>query len=281
MYQVTEYATSADCIFASEHSIRIHSIYKNTVNFSLDNLLFSFQNENSVKTPISLILSKHKVEELDFYIGEKLYVKDKKIQNDRIAIGFENAKAWDSVLPIADSDRKKLYLQKMIVEEAIEEGKKKVLGALERAQYDVLMRSIHKIHISFERKEYLKIAQISSDLIGLGVGLTPSGDDFNVGFLSVLYNNQNNLVVAEILKGLKVEIDKKKKETNDISAAFLRYACEGKFSDVLHDFYHAGGVKEKQLAVQRILKLGHSSGEDILIGINVALGLFVHCNDRR
>jgi len=277
MYHITEYAKNADCIFVSGRNIKIHSIYKNTVNFITNNLIFSFQNENSIKTPVSFILFKHGVEELGFYVGEELYIRDKIFYNERIMISAANARLWEPGVHKTSRGFEELLLQKEIAWEVIKKGEKPRLNPLEKAQYDALIKHIDKIRLAFERNEFIKMAQISSDLIGLGTGLTPSGDDFNVGFLSALYHNLNVPVASEILQCYKAELLKKLKETNDISATFLKYACEGKFSEVIHGFYDEGGRKIKQIAAQSILKLGHSSGRDLLIGIYVALELLVNC----
>ena len=68
-------------------------------------------------------------------------------------------------------------------------------------------------------------------LIGLGIGLTPSGDDFLCGFLAGLRLSDGSSV---FLPFLEQHILHTLDRTNEISAAFLRCAVLGQFSAPVH-----------------------------------------------
>ena len=66
-------------------------------------------------------------------------------------------------------------------------------------------------------------------LIGLGPGLTPSGDDFLCGVMATLHYLGGSAVARRLAEGVLAAAA----ETNLISAAYLRCAAEGETSEVL------------------------------------------------
>lgn len=107
-----------------------------------------------------------------------------------------------------------------------------------------------------------------TDLIGLGIGLTPSGDDFLCGVLAglILLGRRD----TEDFKHLSAEIARNLTKTNAISAAFLRCAMDGQFSEALVTL---GSVPFSQ-SRQMFHAIGHSSGADTLCGLYFAFGKF-------
>lgn len=104
-----------------------------------------------------------------------------------------------------------------------------------------------------------------SELIGLGQGLTPAGDDFLLGILAALdlYGAATERVA--LCAALKPE------KTNRISAAFLRAAADGVYGEYLLRLLQAlaDSATQTELAdcAVRVLQTGHTSGSDTLSGI--------------
>jgi hypothetical protein len=100
-------------------------------------------------------------------------------------------------------------------------------------------------------------------LIGLGPGLTPSGDDFLGGALIAL-RAFGQPAVAEILASwLRPLLDR----THPVSAAHLAAACEGVGSEALHACIHAmASSEDPRAAIDRVAAIGHTSGWDALAG---------------
>ena len=107
-----------------------------------------------------------------------------------------------------------------------------------------------------------------TNLTGLGIGLTPSGDDFLCGVLAglILLGKQE----TDDFQNLSTEITRNLTRTNAISAAFLRCATEGQFSEAL---VNLGSVPFSQ-SQQMFHAIGHSSGADTLCGLYFAFGKF-------
>lgn len=102
--------------------------------------------------------------------------------------------------------------------------------------------------------------------LGRGRGLTPSGDDFLVGTMAILYSMDR--YEHPILAIRNLIIENKGVYTNDISEQFLLLATEGKFSRniiELIQMLNSGEIKINR--VRDLLKYGGTSGTDIMLGI--------------
>jgi hypothetical protein len=108
-----------------------------------------------------------------------------------------------------------------------------------------------------------------SALVGLGPGLTPSGDDFICGVLAALHFLRRDHV-ARRLAGAVVPVAST--NTNLISAAYLRAAAQGEISqlliDVLTSLCAGGEAVDRRL--DGVQALGHTSGWDCLAGVVAA-----------
>lgn len=105
-----------------------------------------------------------------------------------------------------------------------------------------------------------------SPLIGLGPGLTPSGDDFLCGAMATLYHLGERALACQ----LAAEVLPRAEQSGIISRSFLHSAAEGQLSDVFFDVLQnllAGGNHELPAALSRIHVIGHTSGWDTLAGI--------------
>ena len=118
-------------------------------------------------------------------------------------------------------------------------------------------------------------------LIGLGPGLTPSGDDMLMGFMSSL------LLVTEVLDGdiacirelNQVIISTVDGRTSLLSRKSLEYAALGEIPELTHNLIAAiaaGTEEQVEKAAFPLLTVGHCSGTDMLLGI--LLGFHVALN---
>jgi hypothetical protein len=101
-----------------------------------------------------------------------------------------------------------------------------------------------------------------SDLIGLGPGLTPSGDDFLTGALAALAAvGQTNMRAA---LGRAVVADAGR--TSPVSASLLRAAAAGPVGENLHTMVAAIIAGDADGAIGAATRIGHTSGWDALAG---------------
>ena len=110
-----------------------------------------------------------------------------------------------------------------------------------------------------------------AQLVGLGPGLTPSGDDF-LGGMMIALAASGRRGAARRLAG--TALPRARTATNRISRAHLAAAARGQGAAALHDALAAlAGEDEGELdaALEAVCALGHCSGWDALAGAVAAL----------
>ncbi len=108
-------------------------------------------------------------------------------------------------------------------------------------------------------------------LVGLGPGLTPSGDDFLGGMMIALHA----LNQTSVLSGLSSLVrHAAQRRTNLISQAHLAAAAGGQGAAALHavlDDVLAGNARDMALHLDGVARIGHMSGWDALAGAATVL----------
>ncbi len=111
----------------------------------------------------------------------------------------------------------------------------------------------------------------AKQLAGLGLGLTPSGDDFLIGALHAAWIIHPREVVSGLAQGMA---ESAAPLTTSLSAAWLRSAGRGAAGELWHQFFDAlisGDEIEIQKRMKDILAVGETSGADALAGF---IGVF-------
>ncbi len=109
-------------------------------------------------------------------------------------------------------------------------------------------------------------------LIGLGPGLTPSGDDFLGGLLIALHVLGAHDAARSLWTAIRADA---RAATNPISFAFLSAAAKGRGGASLHTTIAAIMTGDDPTAgLARLMRLGHSSGWDALVGVATVLEAF-------
>jgi len=108
-------------------------------------------------------------------------------------------------------------------------------------------------------------------LLGLGPGLTPSGDDFLGGVMLALVA----LGYRSLARPIEVHVLASARDrTNAISAAHLRCAARGEGSAAIHGLLAAlCGQSMRSMSIwgRAVDQIGHSSGWDMVAGIEMTL----------
>ncbi|MBD3217837.1 MAG: DUF2877 domain-containing protein [candidate division Zixibacteria bacterium] len=115
-------------------------------------------------------------------------------------------------------------------------------------------------------------------LIGKGPGLTPSGDDFLIGWLFGFYG-----LTGTLFPGINLEMMRKRclryvaGNTTILSESLIEYAFHGCFSELLHNAMESLTEWESDeipAAVSKMLDWGGSSGVDTLTGLITAFNTY-------
>ena len=106
----------------------------------------------------------------------------------------------------------------------------------------------------------------AKQLAGLGIGLTPAGDDFILGAVLATWII-HPLEVAEVI--VKEITNTAAPLTTSLSAAYLKSAGKGEAGILWHNFFDAlssGDSSAVEIQITKLLSIGETSGADALAG---------------
>jgi len=130
-----------------------------------------------------------------------------------------------------------------------------------------------------QRYELTSSVSPARALIGLGAGLTPSGDDLLVGYLAGLWCSVSGMSErAQFVSSLGKTIIQLSQQTTDISRTYLFHAAQGQVSSRLADLAEAichGENSDHLVAItESAMQAGHTSGMDTVSGLLIGLAVF-------
>jgi Protein of unknown function (DUF2877) len=114
-------------------------------------------------------------------------------------------------------------------------------------------------------------------LVGLGPGLTPSGDDFLLGALALLdalAERKAHAALSDAVARLSPA------STSPLSLCFLRAGASGHVGEHLHGIVSAVVSGHIEAAIALAPRIGHSSGWDMLAGVASALRVVATAGER-
>ena len=142
-------------------------------------------------------------------------------------------------------------------------------SSVDRAVAARLSHTLPLLARATEQRDVTAVAAAAARLVGLGPGLTPSGDDFIVGYLAALWSragHENG--IDAMLHSLADSLAPLFLRTNAISRQMLSDAAQGRFAERLIDVTGAvAGTGDVVDATANALASGHSSGADTLCGL--------------
>lgn len=283
IYKIKTISSLAYKILKSCANGQVHSVYRKTINLQFSGQLVSIQTAASPISPLSLIteLDEYAMEHLSISKEHPVISYNRKIviqtSHQNVIFDFEDSSIFDSELHASSASYKQLL--KPALECSASNGFLPIFfpQAIERNpsysdQFLVNMAAQNRISActsAFHHSDYEKAASELIHLIGLGIGLTPSGDDFLCGILAglTLSNNLDHPFTLEFKNQLMNHLE----NTNDISRAFLNCALQSHFSEAVKKIPSAASPSELLTPFEAI---GHSSGIDTLCGIYYISTLF-------
>ncbi len=257
----------------------VHSIYRKTINLSFDGQLLALQACGSPLSPISLIteLDAEYMECLPITVGDPATVKNGVLSlNDRCIFSWNTARVHNLTLSERISKAQLPYLMSCL---------RDALSLRDAGSFDLLFtnptraddllvlnaagKRLLEAKLYLQNHQWNEAADMLCRLVGLGLGLTPAGDDFLCGVLAGLIFC--GLDSHPFYQALSFQVQEHLTNTNDISATFLRCALQGQFSLAVKRLPSLTSASEIFSVFREI---GHSSGTDTLCGIYYVLSIF-------
>ena len=268
-------------LFQNGADAHIHSAYKSTVNLQTDSGLFTLQAADVPPTPMVVILDCTEAQLSRLVADTKtvLFRKEGLVLGGE-TVGFApTCSIYRGTLRRATTRQPSTascsnHIREVLEYSAPQESIYAVLS--DRPREDELSRRTARetLDILKQTRQLFKwggaaAAKRLCDLVGLGLGLTPAGDDFLVGVLAAcdLVSHTSH----EFYKALVREIGAGQNKTNAVSARYLTFACAGSYADPLRAAVQGmldnAPSGELRGALVRAAKTGHSSGSDALSGV--------------
>lgn len=269
---------------------KIHSIFDKVVNIlSEENILYTISNNTTDNAPYTLKVDYDESFNDITNQNEKVLKNDNQILIGKTVIDLSTVNIWNmkdnKIIKFShDIVKKNIKFFNMLIETMGKDGGCKYYYLKHFLNKDykasLIERELAKRIEHFYKN--LNEDKISKEditrLIGLGMGLTPSGDDFLTGFLATINLFESN---EHLFNQIKNYISLPLKSTTDISSAMIKAALEGKYREYVNQFIYSflEDDKEKFLkAFKNLLKIGSSSGTDMSVGI--VLGFLYTINNK-
>lgn len=280
MYYTISHTTNyAYTILGQSVSGTIHSVYKKTINLVLNGQLLSLQAANSPVSPLSLIteLDALEFESLDASPGQSFTISNSQILFSSCCFSFSHAQTSHTKLTTALSAKHISSLRDTLADtlrtsDAV--GFQPLFTASSDLSSSPVLSAAKKQLLACDQHYSYDAYNLASEslvaLLGLGIGLTPSGDDFLCGVLAGL---QLLGMYRHPFSGfLRTEIKAHLEDTNDISAAFLTCALQNQYSTAINMLINSPSVHQ---ITTTFADIGHSSGIDTLCGVLYAFQLCI------
>lgn len=259
---------------------KIHSVFDKVINIvSKDDILYTISNKNTDNAPYTLKVdydgsfkdivnedvdvfkNKDKIIigniEIDLYSINIWSMKNDKITTFSETILKKNIRFFNMLIDSIGKDGGcKYYYSKNFLNIEYNNG-----SLIEKE----LSKRIETFYINLNKNKLRK--EDITKLIGLGMGLTPSGDDFLTGFLGTISIFECN---KSLFNKIKNFISIPLTSTTDVSSAMIKAAVEGKYREYLNEFIYSFLEEDENKflkSFKNLLTIGSSSGTDMSIGV--------------
>lgn len=274
---------------------RVHSVFERACNLLLDGgPMLALLYPELPRTPWGLHLAENATGELTqrmsgmFTPGDpfQLCAESAEIEfsNCRVRVQFEKARVWDASLKAHSKPQPFTPSPKAVhvLEERLHWTKRKILhknfSRLDTIVTRRLQEGAAQLRMALQprnevEKQDTALQQAAFNLMGLGPGLTPAGDDMLVGALAALtLSAPANKAATSLLASLRHWVSSQAiQRTSPVAAVFMLHACAGLFAENLLNTLEAlrtpEAVSGLQDAAEHLLAFGASSGADTLTGI--------------
>jgi|GEM_PF-6692471 len=142
--------------------------------------------------------------------------------------------------------------------------------ALDAALLTVGAEGLANLNTWFDLNGDYHIDAAAKCLVGLGPGLTPSGDDVLAGVMFCLHTFGQLGLLSSMRR---IVLNLAEQRTNHISRAYLQASSRGFVSSMLHGVMNAicADAPDLELRIKALTSVGQSSGFDALLGMLLAI----------
>lgn len=286
------YGLTADTHFLKllhqpQFSGKIEQVFNKAINFSIGHVLYTLLNAQLDNAPNSCRIISKDFSLLTLKTGDPIVFSNNELTiGENYLISFSLCKEWQQPNIIFNDKNLRnknylFYISKQIntLDLILSENKSSLFNYQgENMFYRSISEQLIQLRLTLikllKNKYQQPLAKVICQFIGLGIGLTPSGDDYLVGLMAGGLRKGNPIFSAydEFYQGIM----QSKKQTTPISAITLEKALSQEYRENMQQLIQSlVDAKETHIYQQflEILNIGSSSGSDMLFGLRDALYL--------
>ncbi|WP_272690353.1 DUF2877 domain-containing protein [Providencia sp. PROV152] len=265
----------------------IEQVFRKAINISINHSLFTLLSAELDNAPNSCRLLNSDLSQLNIKEGENVYLSDKKIYfGDHYFLSFSLCHQWQpnniSFIPEKINSDDYFTFLNFNINEIDKLLNKSGHALLSYHGCNLFYSSLaNKLNLlrnelidSLKKAEHQNLPVIIQQFVGLGIGLTPSGDDYLVGLMAFLLLKHHP--AQHLHPFFEQGIRRAKDATTKISAITLEKALNREYRENLLQLIQMLVTADERNIYpqyQKILDIGSSSGSDMLFGIRDALYL--------
>jgi hypothetical protein len=270
----------------SKTPLIVHSVFERTVNILIEGELFTLASNQIDNAPATLVIDLPNFNECAIDANTRGFISPGKVEiTGKLSIDISLVPTWECQLINYPVDTAFLIRNCSIaIHEIRSKGNAKWLlekesstTAFDKEMARMLKERTTKLLKGFQTEDTDQTIQYAKQLIGLGQGLTPSGDDFLVGLLLAFSMNKQDEFCQK--KWSQVVVKEAENNTNIISCSALKYAAVGQTRETIGLFIKTLATEENEEQVKKdlttIMKIGSSSGTEMAWGILSGLTLLL------
>jgi len=278
----------------------VHSVFERTFNILIGGELVGVARSGVARSPINVITdisAANSMSALGLRKDARVQISgDQVLVGDVLEISLKDAKIWQPKThaegcPDPELVRRNLELAERL---AADKARREGLGQLLPSVGDIALgaqpqtsnlnqvakRALPQIVglvKSVKTGNVAGVKQHGGNLVGLGLGLSPSADDMLSGFMVARWWIANSL--SGNLSQVKVEneaIVESVEKTTLISQQLLRHAAKGETNEAVEGLLEAilaGTAADVEAGVGRVSVIGETSGIDMMVGLLLGLQL--------
>lgn len=247
----------------------IHSIFKRVVNIKTPKGLISVVTNSIGKSASYIVIDQERnFLEAGIDSGDLVKIDGNALIFSSMVVDMNNAEIWNDIVDNTFKwEKSKINLENIMA----------FKSSIDR--YDLNNSAWKKLHCDRDFKERIKSlkgknpSEAVKKLIGLGPGLTPTGDDVLLGFLSIINTCDDFIPVRKVFIN---ELLSNLKYTSDISGYFLKMAAENHYHEYVQDLIYSmviGLPESVCISVKKLLSIGATSGADIATGMYLGFSI--------
>jgi hypothetical protein len=263
---------------------RVHSVFARTINVETPaGTLVTLAGCECDDAPDTVIVDAPGFAGTDVVTGDPVTAEQARIViGARLDVSLRGARPWQEELPcVVDPARLRAnldFLQARLFAVGRVGGmlaSASSADAWKNEMARMLAAGVAQVRRCLLRGDYQAFGTHAGCLMGLGPGLTPSGDDFLVGLSVGLHVCK----LAGLTSARLCEIvEEHAHRTNAISLAALRHAAAGRVRASIVQLLRQlclGSNTSMVAPLERVLAIGSTSGTDIVAGIACGAGIYL------